>query len=256
MDVVLKILFVEDVKTDAELIWNEIEKNNIAFKKLLVDNGKAYLESLASFGPDIIISDYYLPRFDGMSALLLRNEHAPLTPFILVTGSVNEEIAVECMKAGADDYVLKENLSRLGPAILNAIKESNLIKDKKEAEDKIHNERILLRTLIDNIPDTIYVKDLNCRKIIANRADLEVIGVESEAEVLGKTDPELFPGDIGERGFSDDLEVLKSEKAILRIEEDFVDKKGVRRWLLTSKLPYKDDAGKVALLNENLMKWP
>jgi CheY-like chemotaxis protein len=100
MDSTLKILFVEDVIRDAELNWREIEKNGIAFKKLLVDNRKDFLEGLESFKPDIIISDYSLPQFDGMQALLLRNEIAPQTPFIVVTGSVNEEVAVECMKAG------------------------------------------------------------------------------------------------------------------------------------------------------------
>jgi len=116
----LKILFVEDVETDAELIWHEIEKHKISFSKLLVDNKKDYIGNLNDFEPDLIISDYTLPQFDGMTALLLRNELAPLIPFILVTGSVNEEVAVECMKAGADDYILKNNLFRLGPAIVNS----------------------------------------------------------------------------------------------------------------------------------------
>src|SRR5665811_1353846 len=117
----LKILFVEDVLADAELNWREIEKSGIAVDRLQVDTRENYLEGLKSFNPDIIISDYSLPQFDGMSALLLRNELAPLIPFILVTGSINEEVAVECMKAGADDYILKNSLSRLGPAIVNSI---------------------------------------------------------------------------------------------------------------------------------------
>jgi CheY-like chemotaxis protein len=86
----LKILFVEDVKSDAELIWREIEKNKIFFSKELVDKRENYLEYLKDFEPDLIISDYRLPQFDGMTALQLRNKHAPLVPFILVTGSVNE----------------------------------------------------------------------------------------------------------------------------------------------------------------------
>src|ERR1035437_10274654 len=127
----LKILFVEDVKSDVELIWLEIEKSKISFSKLLVDNKEDYLKCLKTFEPDLIISDYYLPRFDGMTALLLRNEKTALTALILVTGSVNEEVAVECMKSGADDYILKDNLSRLGPAIVNSIKKSKLAKEKK-----------------------------------------------------------------------------------------------------------------------------
>ena len=127
----LKILFVEDVKSDAELVWREIVKNKISFEKLLVDNKKDFLEGLKSFSPDIIISDYSLPRFDGMTALQIRNEQAPHIPFILVTGSINEEVAVECMKAGADDYILKDNLSRLGPAVNNSVNKIKLLKQKE-----------------------------------------------------------------------------------------------------------------------------
>jgi CheY-like chemotaxis protein len=111
----IRILFVEDVQADAELIWNEIKKSGIVFEKKLVDNRIDYIEALKSFEPELIISDYALPQFDGMSALLLKNETLPDIPFILVTGSINEEIAVELMKAGADDYLLKQNLSRLVP---------------------------------------------------------------------------------------------------------------------------------------------
>lgn len=141
----LKILFVEDVRTDAELIWHEIEKNNITFSGVVIDNEQNYVEHLKIFEPDLIISDYALPQFDGMSALRLRNEYTPLTPFILVTGSVNEEIAVECMKAGADDYILKENLSRLGASITNSIKKLKLTKAKAIAEEELHKSELRLQ---------------------------------------------------------------------------------------------------------------
>ncbi len=134
---ILKILFIEDSISDAELIWHEIERNKIAFEKLLVDNKKDFLEGLKSFNPDIIISDYTLPQLTGMAALLLRNELAELTPFLLVTGSISEEVAVECIKAGADDYILKENLSRLVPAILGSLNKSKLTREKKATEKEL-----------------------------------------------------------------------------------------------------------------------
>ena len=141
----LKILFVEDVLADAELNWREIEKCGIIFDKLLVDTRKDYLEGLKSFTPDLIISDYSLPQFDGMSALLLRNELAPLIPFILVTGSINEEVAVECMRAGADDYILKERISRLGLAVNNSLEKVKLLKEKKNAEEKLRKSELRLQ---------------------------------------------------------------------------------------------------------------
>lgn len=129
----IRILFVEDVPADAEMIWNEIKKSGLVFEKKLVDNRTDFIKALKSFDPELIISDYSLPQFDGMNALLLKNETAPDIPFILVTGSINEEIAVELMKAGADDYIIKQNLARLVPAIRSTLKKREALREKERA---------------------------------------------------------------------------------------------------------------------------
>jgi PAS domain S-box-containing protein len=118
----------------------------------------------------------------------------------------------------------------------------------KKAEESIIQERILLRALIDNLPDTIYVKDIEARKIIANRADVECIGCSSEDEVLGKTDLDLFNNDIGRRGYEDDMHMLKTGEAITNQEEYFLDKNGETRWLLTTKIPVRDEQGRIIRL--------
>ncbi len=118
------------------------------------------------------------------------------------------------------------------------------ITQSKQAVEAIQNERQLLRTLIDNLPVTIYVKDNEGHKLVANKADLEVIGVETEAEVLGKTDLETFSHEIGQRGYEDDLKIIQTQVPVLNREEIFVDKNGSRRWLLTSKVPIIDLQGK------------
>lgn len=142
---ILKILFLEDIVPDAELIRLEIEANSIQFEKLHVSTHNDYLNGLIEFKPDIIISDYSLPQFNGINALMIRNEKAPQVPFILVTGHQNEEVAVDCMKNGADDYILKENLSRLVPAILNAINKRKLLNSKKEADEALRLANVRLR---------------------------------------------------------------------------------------------------------------
>ena len=114
-----------------------------------------------------------------------------------------------------------------------------------QAEEDMQQERILLRTLIDNIPDTIYVKDAEARKIIANKTDVVTVGAGSEAEIIGKTDLELFPNEIGLRGYENDMEILRTGKALLNKEEVFYDKKGNQHWLLTSKVPVFDENGRV-----------
>ena len=100
------------------------------------------------------------------------------------------------------------------------------ISERKKAEEAIDQERRMLRTLIDNLPDPIYVQDKECRKVIANKADVENIGCSNEAEVLGKTDIELFPGKIGERGYNNDKKIIKTGKPIFDLEEEFISERG------------------------------
>jgi len=120
------------------------------------------------------------------------------------------------------------------------------ITEKKKAEKDILEERKLLRTLIDHLPDPIYVKDKHCRKMIANSADVENIGFASEAEVIGKTDLELFSDEIGLRGHLDDLRVIQRGESILNRQEAFYNAEGRKRWLLTSKIPIFDNEGNVS----------
>ena len=120
------------------------------------------------------------------------------------------------------------------------------ITEQKQAQDEIQRERILLRTLIDNLPDTIYVKDTEGRKIIANRADVAVIGAGCEADVIGKTDLELFPNSSGLRGYKDDMDILHTGEPLLNREELLYDANGTGYWLSTSKVPVYDEHGKIA----------
>jgi PAS domain S-box-containing protein len=147
MEKKIKILIVEDSLSDAELISYEIKKSGIRFIEHLVSTREEYLKALHDFNPDIILSDYALPAFTGMQALMLRQQLAPSIPFILVTGSINEETAVEVMKAGADDYVIKEHITRIGTAIKTAFEKRDIIRSKEKAEEKL---RILSRAIEQN----------------------------------------------------------------------------------------------------------
>ena len=119
------------------------------------------------------------------------------------------------------------------------------ITDRKVAEETLLQERIFLRTLIDNIPDSIYFKDTACRKMIANLADVRNTGMQSEAEVLGKDDFALFPKEIAERFFADDQTVLQTGRPVFNREEYLVDEKGEKRWILTTKIPSRDVNGQI-----------
>ena len=130
----VRILIVEDCALDAELAAHEIRRQGLTIVTLVVDTSEAFLAALAEFKPDLILSDYRLPHFDGMAALRLAQKYAPSTPLLISTGSMNEEIAVACMKAGAWDYILKENLTRLGLAVRAALERKRDLAEKALAE--------------------------------------------------------------------------------------------------------------------------
>lgn len=115
--------------------------------------------------------------------------------------------------------------------------------DRKKAEEIIRHERILLRTLIDNLPDTIYVKDFDARKVLANSADVLATGHAHESEILGKTDLEIFNKIDGEHGYMQDMQVLKTGKPLLDQEDEYVNRSGKVSWLRTSKIPLNDING-------------
>ena len=124
-----------------------------------------------------------------------------------------------------------------------AIKED--ITEKKKMEEMLSNERLVLRTVIDNLPDAIFVKDIQCRKTLANLADISLMGANSEAEVIGKNDFEFYQKDVADKFYADDQEILISGKSEINVERSFVDKDGKSRWILTSKLPLRDGKDKI-----------
>ncbi|MRR14988.1 MAG: hybrid sensor histidine kinase/response regulator [Deltaproteobacteria bacterium] len=144
----IRILILEDQETDAALIEDELQSAEIDHVSYIVSGRKEYLEALDHFNPDIILSDYHLPQYDGLSALddarlRLRAE----VPFILVTGAIAEELAIDILIKGANDYVMKNRLQRLGPAVRRALEEALEIRSRKEAEDalrKAHDELEML----------------------------------------------------------------------------------------------------------------
>jgi len=121
----------------------------------------------------------------------------------------------------------------------------SVVEDQKRAEEALAAERSLLRTLVDHLPDGIYIKDVAGRKTLVNPADVRNIGAASEAEVLGKTDFELFPRELAEAYYADDRRVLETGEAILNREERITRPDGTLGWQLTSKVPLRDETGRI-----------
>ena len=132
----LKVLIVEDRPDDAELMVYELQRVGITPSWERVDNEASYLEGLDAL-PDVILSDYSLPEFGAMRALRLLQIRQLDIPFIVITGSISEEVAVDCIKQGATDYLLKDRLRRLGAAVLQALDERRLRIEKRRAEAEL-----------------------------------------------------------------------------------------------------------------------
>ena len=133
----LKILILEDVAFDAELIEYELRREGIKFLSKRVETKESFISELEELRPDIILADHSLPKFDGLSALKIANDECPYIPFLFVSGKIGEEFAVNALKEGATDYIFKNNLSKLVPAIQRALKECNEKIEREKAQNAL-----------------------------------------------------------------------------------------------------------------------
>jgi two-component system, cell cycle sensor histidine kinase and response regulator CckA len=157
-----RILIVEDLATDFELARREIEKSIGPARFVRVDTPDGYLSALDDFRPALIVSDFSMPGFDGMSALRLAVERVPELPFIFLTGSLNEDTAVDCMKAGAWDYVIKEHINRLGPAVFAALEQKKLRDENRRNE----HARLRLQRIFEHAAWGMDITDVNNNEIL------------------------------------------------------------------------------------------
>src|SRR5665647_569120 len=140
----LKILLLEDSADDAELIQLELKQGGIKFTSLVVDTKAGFINGIRDFKPDLILSDHSMPQFNSVEALKIYKDHLKTqnynTPFILITGTVSEDFAVQCIKDGVDDYILKDRLQRLPTAIHNALEKCRI----ENENHKTTAEKLLL----------------------------------------------------------------------------------------------------------------
>ncbi len=181
----LRILFVEDVRSDYEMEERELRRQGLAFTSMRVDTRADFLQALDAFQPELILSDYSMPSFDGMQALLLSLQHDPSIPFIIITGSMNEETAVACLKAGATDYVIKEHLGRLPFAVEDALRQKKTRRDKEEAEQALRVSEERFRSVVEQAEDGIAIIDQQGTIIVWNRSKERISGLSRE-DVLGR----------------------------------------------------------------------
>lgn len=176
MRIPLRILIVEDSEDDAFLEIHHIEKGNYKVEYEIVQTAESFVETLNGKVWDVVLCDYKMPRFNGFEALKIFKESGPDIPFIIISGTIGEEFAVECMKAGADDYLIKGNLVRLIPAIERGLREAKnradrkrLEMEQKQSESELRFRNILLSTQQEVSIDGILVVDEGGKIISCNR---------------------------------------------------------------------------------------
>ncbi len=244
----LRILLVEDNEDDAMLLLREIRRAGYDVECKRVESAEEMSASLDSEPWDIVVSDYRLPHFSAPAALETLHDSGLDLPFIIVSGVVGEETAVEAMKAGAHDYIMKNNMARLVPAIERELRDAAVRRERREAQHALESHLEFLETLIDTIPNPIFYKDLQgvyrgCNSTFAS----QLFGLSKE-QVISRTLDDLhsvIPQELIRRYREQDEELLRNP-GVKCYESPFLCADGTQRDYLLSKTTYKDAGGQIA----------
>ncbi len=240
----VRILLLEDSARDAELIQLTLATAGIRFSALRVDAFEAFSRALDEFRPDIILSDYRLLGFDGRTALATVQEHCPATPMLMVTGAIGDELAVELIKAGARDYVLKDRLARLPSAVQRAMAEAEETRQRQAAEKALRESEASFRTLAENAPDVIVRYDREGRRIYVNPEFERAFGLKSQDALGGSPDDASTKPAPMAAAFTDKLLAAMKAGTADRIDLDW-EHDGRRSCWFVRIVPEHDGEGRV-----------
>ena len=182
MDKLLHVLIIEDSEDDALLVLRELRRSYFQLAWERVQTAASLKTMLANWAWDVIISDYHLPGFDAPTALKIVHQSQRDIPFIVVSGTIGEQIAVDLMKAGAHDYLMKNNLARLPEAVRREIREARFRNERQQTQILLRRQQAAIEAAIDGIAilqNGIY--------IYANPAHLQLFGYDSTQDILGNT---------------------------------------------------------------------
>ena len=238
----INILLVEDSAADGELVEHELRRAGFPFALQLVQNEAEFVRFLKETPPDIVLSDYALPSFTGMEALTLLKQLQPEIPFIALSGKVGEEVAVELMKRGATDYISKQRLATLGPAIQRAINEVRHRKEKQSAETSFRNSESRFRAVFEGAGTGIAVEDLNGRIIETNRALQQMLGYTAE-ELQTITRRDFTHSRDNKEDTEHFKRLLSGSSDYYQVEKRFVRKDGRIIWGRLTVSMVRDSAG-------------
>ncbi len=229
----IRVLMVEDDQEDVRLLGEILAESRTPFRLETADALSKGIERLKEGGVDVILCDLSLPDSSGVETFQRLYAAAPKVPIIVLSGVDDEGLAIQTVEAGAQDYLVKGEPTNysLVRAIRYAIKRAE--------------ERNLLRNVIDNLPDSIYVKDVKGRYMLDNRAHTQALKAAAMEEVVGKTVYDFFPEEVAKQFDADDQAVIQGGSSILNREEPTFNGHGEKHWLSTSKMPLRDPEGAI-----------
>ncbi len=193
MTSLIHVLHLEDDAMDAELIQTRLEEADLACRITRVQTRDEFEHALQQDKLDIILADYRLPAYDGMSAMRLALERRPDVPYIFVSGTLGEEAAIKALTQGATDYVLKGELARLGSAVKRALQEAHNRKEHLQAEKALAESEAWMRNILDSVDEGFLVVDRKYSILSANRAFCSMVGLPEE-RVLSMACYEVWRG--------------------------------------------------------------
>src|SRR5581483_3586256 len=245
MAVPLRVLVVEDSDEDANLLIHELRRSHGELFCERVDSAAAMTAALGRSTWDVVISDYNLPNFSAPAALELLKKSGLDLPFIIVSGKIGEDVAVDAIKAGADDYVAKNNLARLLPSVERGLREAEVRRERKEAEERLRQSEERFRQLAENIAEVFWMTDPDKNEILYISSGYE--------KIWGRSCKSLYerPGDWLDAIHVHDRErVIQSAKVRQRLgtyDEEYriVRPDGSIRWIRDRAFPVKDGSGRV-----------
>ncbi len=179
----IRVLIVEDSEDDALLVVRELKTGGYDPVFERVDTPEAMEMAVGRQLPDIVIADYAMPRFSGLAALNLLRKKKLDIPFILLSGKIGEDKAVEAMKAGAHDYIMKDNLTRLVSAIERESKAAEMRKRHKKAEEALQQSEKYFRFVIDSAPEAIFIQSQDSF-VYVNNAAIKLFGAQSKDQLV------------------------------------------------------------------------
>lgn len=203
----LRILIIEDSEDDC-LLLVRVLKREFDISYLRVETAPDMIKALDEKAWDIVISDYFMPQFDAINALSTLQERNLDLPFIIVSGKIGEIQAVKAMKAGAHDYIMKGDLTRLVPAIRRELREAAVREERRQAEKSLREQLHFRQALIDAIPTPIFFKDTDGIFLGCNRAFEAFSGIPQH-QVIGKTISDLVSTHLAEKMVESDQELFK-----------------------------------------------